>query len=109
VTVPAGQTVESASATTALKQVFAAVRPLGLRSVDITNTGDQRLATADHRTAYGIAYLPPGGVFDDGLTARLTDAVHRATPAGYTTSVTGLGPLQSGSGQSGGSGCWPRP
>jgi RND superfamily putative drug exporter len=104
VTVPAGQTVDSPATVAALKQVFAAVRPLGLRSVDITNTGDPRFATADHRTAYGIAYLPPGGVFDDGLTARVTDAVHRATPAGYTTSVTGLGPLQTGSGQSGGIG-----
>ncbi len=104
VTAPAGQTVDSPSSVAALRQIFAAVRPLGLRSVDVTNTSDGRFITADHRTTYGLAYLPPGGMFDDSLTGRLTDAVQRATPAGYTTAVTGLGPLQSGSGQSGGLG-----
>jgi putative drug exporter of the RND superfamily len=104
VTVPTGQTADSPSSVAVLRQVFAAVRPLGLRSVDVTNTSDARFTTADHRTAYGIAYLPPGGVFDNGLTARLTQSVQRATPAGYTTAVTGLGPLQTGSGQSGGLG-----
>src|SRR5258705_338791 len=82
VTAPAGQSVDSPSSGAALRQIFAAVRPLGLLSVDVTNTRHARFTTADHRTTYAIAYLPPGGVFDASLTGRLTQAVQRATPSG---------------------------
>jgi RND superfamily putative drug exporter len=106
VTVPAGQTVDSPGVPADLARIFAAARPLGLRTVDYGSTGDRHFVTADGRTAYGLAYLPPGGVFDDGLTGRLGTAIRTAAPsgAGYATSVTGLNPLQSGGGQPAGNG-----
>lgn len=104
VTVPTGTTVDSPTAKTDLTKVFDSVHAVGMRSVDFANTGDKRLTTVDHRTAYGIAYLPPGGVFDGSLDGRLTSAVQAATPAGYTTSVTGLGPLQTATGAPQGNG-----
>jgi RND superfamily putative drug exporter len=104
VTLPAGAAVDSPAVRGNLSRIFDAPRRLGMLSVDYPGTGDTHFLTADRHTAYGLAYLPPGGVFDDSLAGRLTGAVTSAAPAGYSVSVTGLAPLQGGGGPSGGNG-----
>jgi RND superfamily putative drug exporter len=110
VTLPPGASVDSPAVHADLARIFGATSRLGMRSVDYPDTGDTHFLTADHRTAYGLAYLPPGGEVDGSLTGRVTGAVTSAAPAGYAVSVTGLGPLQDGGqdgGQAGGMGLLP--
>ena len=102
-TLPAGATVDTPAAMTALKTGFGAVeQKLGLRAVSYATTGDRRFVSADGRTTYGLVFLADQSVLGaPDLGPGLTAALAEALPSGWSVKVTGLEQLEEGPNTSG--------
>ncbi len=108
VSAPSGTTLDSPAARQVLARAFAqaaqtqavvrpGIAPAG-RVVSYASTGDQRLLSADHRSAYGLVY-PPSRAAEMGspdLVTPVGAALRQGLPAGWIVQVTGLDALQSG-------------
>jgi RND superfamily putative drug exporter len=100
-TLPAGQTIDSAGTRDAVSRAFAAAHTVGARAVDYSSTGDRAFVTRDGRTTYAIMFLPPGAPGDPAPAAALTAAVRAAAPPGAGVALTGIEALQAAPGQGG--------
>ena len=101
-TAPAGSTADAVTADRVLGAAAAAVP--GSRLADRLNTGDAKLSTRDGRTTFGLIFTPlVSNGFKDSITAPVTDAARAASPPGWSSRVTGLVQLETGSGAAKGS------
>jgi RND superfamily putative drug exporter len=102
VTVPRGETVRADQATIAA--AFARVRreQPQLRIVDYAATHDPKLITRGGRTTVAFAFAPaPKGMGSPPVAKNGGRILGRSLPHGYTSTVTGLNELSSGSSQKG--------
>jgi putative drug exporter of the RND superfamily len=108
VTLPAGQTITGHEDEVA--QTFASItsagadaaRPVRLRVVDESTTGDKAFRTSDDRTAYAMVFYPFPQTFADELPTKTVEgAVKGAAPPGSTVGVTGMDALAVGDDTSG--------
>ncbi len=103
VTLPAGRTVDSAgvrAAPGAVERRLAHALP-GSRTASYASTGSRALVSRDGRTAFVLAYPPPGqGAFGDNPQAQLAArrALAGATVAGAPVHLTGFDALQASTG-----------
>ena len=102
---PAGVVATFPSVKTQLERVFGnlnRVVPFA-RVASFANTSNHVFVSANGRTTYGVIYLPPPVGFGSspGLTAIESYFAHQSIN-GAPFTVTGIEPLQSGSGSSGG-------
>jgi RND superfamily putative drug exporter len=102
VTAPAGTAADPAVADRVLTAAAAAVP--GSRFADQYNTGDKAFTTKDGGTTFGLIFTPrESNGFKDTRTQAVTAAAESASPAGWTSGVTGLAQLENGGGSSKGS------
>ena len=95
VTAPAGQSAAPAVADRVLTAAAGAVP--GARVADQLNTGDPGFATRDHRTGFGLVFLPSrDNGFTKDRTSAITAGASAAAPAGWHAGVTGLAQLETG-------------
>ena len=109
VTLPAGTTVTSPGVRAGLARVEARIRAAvpGTRTASYASTGNRAFVSADGRTTFVIAYVPPShasfGV-NAAAAKRAQAAVAGLRIAGAPVYVTGIDALQSQTGGSGGPG-----
>jgi RND superfamily putative drug exporter len=105
ITVPAGQTVTAPGVRSTLVRAELAASEGGrYRVLGFASTHDPRLITRDRRTTFFLVSTPLAGFGSTDPTPAITSAVRAQLPAGWSELTTGIGQLQSSTGQSGGFG-----
>ena len=106
VTLPAGTTVQSPGVKAQLAAAFAriAARTPGSRVVSYASTGNPAFVSHDGRTTFGLVYAVEGLGFNGATKAQdqIKAALRGVTVAGAPIHLTGLDPLATGGGGSGG-------
>lgn len=101
-TAPSGASADPAVADKVFAAAAAAVP--GARLADQYNTGDTAFTTRNGQSTFGLIFTPPqSNGFKDSRTSFVTAAARSASPAGWTSGVTGLAQLENGGSSKGSS------
>jgi putative drug exporter of the RND superfamily len=105
VTVPAGENVASPATAARVARVLGAARVSpAVQLVDYRTTGDRVFMTANGRSAYALAFVPPDGSGGTALAAAMRTALRAAAAPGWSAGLTGNGLLSAATPQKKGAG-----